>query len=93
MPVGLLLEGGRWGGKREKEREGGRKRERWKKVSETEKKKKRKEKNESKTFQNSRFALGLVTLESIPTIPFCCLPMVSAFQLEGYSKEYLEGSS
>lgn len=37
----------------------------------------------------SRFALGLVTFESIPTIPFCCFPIVSVFQLEGYSKEYL----
>lgn len=41
--------------------------------------------------KGSRLALGLVTLESIPTIPFCCFPIVSGFQLEGYSKEYLFG--
>lgn len=29
-------------------------------------------------------------MESIPTIPFCCLPIVSVFQPEGYSKEYLK---
>ena len=30
-----------------------------------------------------------MTFESIPTIPFCGLPIVSTFQFEGYSKEYL----
>ena len=50
---------------------------------------KRGKRKKTETRKDSRFDLGLVTLESIPTIPFCCFPIVSTFQLEGYSKEYL----